>query len=239
MKDITGLTFGSLTAMAPSHAGANYLWYWIYKCKCGNTHTARSNTVAYEAKKGDPEIPSCGCVELIRKTKHGFRKFSTTHPLYKVWNSIKDRCYNTHSPRYQWYGEVGVEMCPEWLNSPEAFINWGIQAGWQKGLHIDKDYLCDLKGIHPHIYSPDTCRFITVKENVGYATNRKNHGSHPNVKISNDGVKDICHKFRNLNFTRRQLSEEYSVSFSTISRILILEGYLSGKERGVDYTAWR
>ena len=67
-------------------------------------------------KKQDPELPSCGCVELARKTKHGYRKAKDTHPTYKIYRGMMDRCYNPNSKGYQWYGAVGVTVCDEWNN---------------------------------------------------------------------------------------------------------------------------
>lgn len=194
-SDLTGLRFGSLTAVKPSHKGLNNTMYWVYQCDCGKEHTARGNTVKYIAnktlKQGITNIPSCGCVELANKTKHGFRTSKDTHPAYKSYRGIIDRCFNSNAPSYKWYGAVGVTVCKEWLDNPKAFVEWSISNGWAEGLHIDKDILCSTKGISPHIYSPETCQWVTPKVNVGFATNRDNFGKHPNVKLSNEDVKEI------------------------------------------------
>lgn len=187
-KDITGQQFGSLIAQEFSHTHERQA-HWKYICKCGNTHVARANTITYQAKKKqDPELPSCGCVELARKTLHGFRKAKDTHPAYKAFRGMLSRCYNPNTPTYQWYGALGVTVCDEWRNSPKAFVEWSIANGWKPGLHIDKDILCKELGISPGIYSPETCQWVTAKVNVGFATNRDNFGSHPNVKLSHEEV---------------------------------------------------
>ena len=222
-KDLTGQQFGSLTALRLAYVGSNYLAYWEYQCACGKLHTARANTVSYITKKStNPLLPSCGCMELKLKTKHGYRCKETTHPLYRVHKGIMDRCYNSKLPNYQWYGAAGVTICDEWKGNPKAFIEWGLANGYKPGLHIDKDILCDANGIHPHIYSPETCQFIPAKTNVGYATDRSNYGSHPNVKLSSKQVGEIIHKYTVDGIKGPTLAKQYNVGTSAIYRILRL-----------------
>lgn len=221
IKDITGQQFGSLIAVELSHIGANRLAYWKYLCKCGNPHIARANTVSHQAKmKQDPELPSCGCVELARKTVHGFRKAKDTHPAYKAYRGMMNRCYNPNTPGYQWYGSLGVTVCDEWKGNPAAFVDWAIQHGWAPGLHIDKDILCKSLGIFPHVYSPKTCQWVTPKENVGFATNRDNYGKHPNVKLSHEEVATILGKYFMENTPQTELAEMFGVTPSTVNRLV-------------------
>lgn len=225
VKDITGQQFGSLKALRFSHV-KNRMAYWEYQCKCGEIHIARANTVTYMAKKAgeDTELPSCGCVELARKTKHGFRKAKDTHPAYRAYRSMMSRCYNSNDPGYEWYGAVGVTVCDEWRGNPKAFVEWALSSGWAPSLHIDKDILCKEKGIFPHVYSPETCQWVTAKENVGFATNRDNFGSHPNIKLSHEDVAEILGLYFSGKVTRyTELAEMYGVSSpSTIQRLINL-----------------
>lgn len=215
-KDITGQTFGSLTAIRFVEV-KNRMAHWEYSCKCGKMHITRANTVTHRSiKKNDPELPSCGCVELVRKTKHGFRTAKDTHPAYKVFRGMLDRCNNPNSPGYKWYGALGVTVCDEWTNNPKAFVEWAIENGFQKGLHIDKDILCDQLGTHPHVYSPDTCQWVTAKVNISYATNRDNFGRHPNVRLSNTDVAEIVHKHFMLDISVNALATQYGVTNSSI-----------------------
>ena len=232
VKDITNQQFGYLTALqfvSSNRQGSR----WLYSCKCGNTLEARSNTVAYESKKGKPNFPSCGCQELAQKTKHGYRKAKDTHPLYSVLKGMKERCYLQTCPVFKWYGAVGVTVCQEWLDDPKAFIEWGLVNGWSKGMHIDKDILCEKLGIRPHVYSPETCQFVTAKENVGFATNRDNFGKHPNVKLSHAQVAEILRLyFSGEQTSMSQLARDYKVHNSSIQRLISLE-----KKRGLRVTS--
>lgn len=189
-QDISGQKFGSLTAVKPNHK-KNSMWYWEFTCDCGKTHIARGNTIKHQASKNIPNVPSCGCVELANKTKHGFRKAKDTHPAYKAYRGMMNRCYNEKDTNYKWYGAVGVTVCDEWKDKPEVFVNWAIDNGWDNGLHIDKDILCAKNGIYPHVYSPTTCQWVIPQVNVSFATNRNNYGKHPNVRLNHKQVIEI------------------------------------------------
>lgn len=223
-KDITGQIFGSLTAVHYDHSNGAGLAFWQYRCKCGNTHIARANTITHQSKLGDPETPSCGCVELARKTKHGFRKAKDTHPAYKAYRGMMSRCYTVNDTGYQWYGALGVTVCEEWKDNPQAFVEWSLKNGWAKRLHIDKDILCASLGIHPHIYSPETCQWVTAKRNVGHATNRTNYGKHPNVKLSQTQVDEILALYFSGEETNQsELARLYGIqSPSSIGRLIKL-----------------
>lgn len=98
-------------------------------------------------------------------------KFSK-HPLYPVWNSIIQRCYNTKRKDYHKYGGKGVTVCDEWRDSPSKFIEWCEKNGWQKGLEVDKDLKSKELGLESPIYSPDTVTFLTQEENTNVANNK-------------------------------------------------------------------
>ena len=221
-KDITNQVFGSLTAIRVMFV-KNRMAHWEFRCKCGKDHVARANTVAHQAKiKNDPELPSCGCVELARKTLHGFRKAKDTHPAYKIYRGMMNRCYNENAAIKKWYLDVGVTVCDEWRGNPKAFVEWAISSGWKPGLHLDKDILSNELGISPPIYSPQTCQWVTPKVNVGYATNRNNYGKHPNVKLSHEEVATLLGKHFLEGIPQTELAEMFGVGASTVNRIVLI-----------------
>ena len=224
IKDITGIKFGSLTAIKVAYV-KNRAAYWEYSCVCGKTHIARANIVTHQAtSKNDPELPSCGCIEVARKTKHGFRKANDTHPAYRAYRGMMSRCYNPNDTGYKWYGALGVTVADCWKDNPEAFVKWSLENGWAKNLHIDKDIKCKAKGIYPHIYSPDTCTWTTAKNNVAEATNRTNYGKYPNVKLSQEEVDEILRLYFSKEITNQsELARMYGVNPGSIGRLIRLE----------------
>ena len=76
------------------------------------------------------------------------------------------RCYDPNCKSYKNYGGKGVSVCDEWLKSPDSFIQWCEENGYDENKVLDKDILCDKLNIYPKIYSPETCIFISQKENM-------------------------------------------------------------------------
>lgn len=223
-KDITNQRFGALTALAPSHRDKNRTIYWKYLCDCGKEYVARGNVITNLHKKyKSKKIPSCGCGNLAIVTKHGHRANGKTHPIYRAFQGMRNRCYVPSNEGYRWYGAVGVTICKEWLDDPEKFFVWAKANGWEKGLHIDKDILCTKLQISPTIYSPETCQWVTPKRNVAQATNRDNFGKHPNVKLSHKDVSEIISKYFNKEFNGVELAKQYGVGTAAIYRLINIE----------------
>lgn len=78
--------------------------------------------------------------------------------LYRRYAHIKERCYNPNSKSFYRYGGRGISICDEWLNNYQAFEDWALSHGFEEGLAIDR---IDNDGD----YSPENCRFVTLKEN--------------------------------------------------------------------------
>lgn len=148
---------------------------WL--CDCGSIVFARIDGI----KSGS--VKSCGCYQRETAgprfskalTKHGMSMpYSEHYKIYLVWNGMISRCYNKNKERYSDWGGRGIEVCEEWRDGPVVFKDWCLQNGYQDGLQIDR--IDNEKG-----YSPENCRFVTVKNN---ALNRRN-----SVIIEYRGVK--------------------------------------------------
>lgn len=49
-------------------------------------------------------------------------KGQTKHPLYAVWNQMRQRCRNSNYRYYNNYGGRGIKVCPRWDISFEWFL---------------------------------------------------------------------------------------------------------------------
>lgn len=76
--------------------------------------------------------------------------------LHKIWLSMRERCYRVNHTYYKNYGGRGIKICDEWQTF-ESFRDWAMSHGYADNLTIDRiDYDGD--------YSPDNCRWSTMKE---------------------------------------------------------------------------
>lgn len=79
---------------------------------------------------------------------------------------MMSRCYNQNDKCFYRYGGRGVYVCIEWKGNYQAFLNWSLANGWEKGLQLDKD----IKG-NGLLYSPATCIWVTHEVNSYYKRN--------------------------------------------------------------------
>jgi hypothetical protein len=111
--------------------------------------------------------------------------------LYSIWGSMKSRCNNSKLSIYKIYGGRGITVCDEWAKDFMNFYNWSMANGYQDNLTIDR--IDNDKG-----YSPDNCRWVTMREQQN---NRKN-----NRKIM----------YENKEYTVSKLSEKLNIPYATL-----------------------
>ena len=158
--DLTDQEFGRLTVMKRAENNKRCQAMWLCECICG------VEKIVWGADLRRGRTKSCGCqnIELFsaRATTHGLAQ----HPLYHTWKSMKARCCDPSSLAYKNYGGRGVTICAEWLDNPEAFIDWAMTNGHEKGLEIDRIN-------NDGNYTPENCHFVTRSENQ--RNTRRNH----------------------------------------------------------------
>lgn len=84
--------------------------------------------------------------------------------LAKIFQDMKQRCFNVNVKAYKRYGARGIAVCKEWLEDPNSFYEWAFEHGYEDTLTIDRINVD--KG-----YSPDNCRWISLAENSKWQRN--------------------------------------------------------------------
>lgn len=150
LRDLSGMRYGRLLIVERAeNQGNRVMWRCI--CECGAEIVTRGENIT------SGRTQSCGCYNRERSsqrhTKHGESKTR----LHLEWRKIKHRCHNENNDRWMDYGGRGIEICPEWRDSFEAFRDWALANGYRDDLTIDR---IDVDGN----YEPGNCRWITNQE---------------------------------------------------------------------------
>lgn len=82
--------------------------FGLYKCQ----HCDKEFEAVISQVKGG-YTKSCGCKKANGNcTKHTL----SSHPLYPIWNIMKQKCNNPKSNHYKNYGGSGIKVCERWLD---------------------------------------------------------------------------------------------------------------------------
>lgn len=151
--NMEGKKFGRLVVLEYSHTGRNKdtLAYWKCKCDCGNTIITSGNAL----RKGNTK--SCGCLQKEKASKaHKIHGMSNSL-LYKIWQTMIQRCENPNREKFKRYGGRGIRVCKAW-HKPSIFIKWALKHGYKEHLTIDRKDTD--KG-----YFPKNCQWLTNSQN--------------------------------------------------------------------------
>lgn len=122
------------------------------KCECGDIDVYVFDNIQSGSTR------SCGCLQkdLLRLHPHRITHGLSKHPLFKIWDGMKGRCYDKKNISYPDYGAKGIKICEEWLKDFKAFYDWCLDNGWEEGLTIDRKR-------NDEDYGPDNCRWVSTK----------------------------------------------------------------------------
>lgn len=155
--DRTNQRYGSLIVIKRVPNNKENKAMWLCECDCGNTVVVPASQLANGQKY------SCGC---LYKGKPILYRRTHKNKLYNQWSGMIYRCTHESASHYERYGERGVSVCKEWIESFESFADWSIANGYSDNLEIDR---IDNNGN----YSPENCRWVSHMENSRNRNTRK------------------------------------------------------------------
>jgi len=176
--------------------------YFHCVCDCGNY----ADFPIYNISR----TRSCGCFRLEmskqRKTHGQSGNAQQRTPAYKAWVRMRDRCYNTKSWRYKYYGGKGVKISDDWQSFENFFRDMGQPA---EGMSLDR--------IDPHgNYEFSNCRWATLQQQAANKTNT--------VFLSIDGEK----------IAMTDAARKYGIKFQTLWARLKKHGWTDRQAVGLD-----
>jgi hypothetical protein len=173
-KDITGQTFGRLTAVERAGSDKRGKVKWLCRCSCGRDHI----TYGTNLRLGHTRM--CRWCAERSNFKHGQCSLKhggwRTMPEYAIWQGMIRRCYTPTNHNYPGYGGRGIKVCDRWRTSFLAFME-------DVGLKPSPRYTIDRFPNQNGNYEPGNVRWATRAE--------QSQNLRSNVLITYNGVTKI------------------------------------------------
>ena len=171
-QNLSGKIFGRLIVKKRVANSLNGHTRWLCQCECGNT------TIVFGSNLRRGQTQSCGCIQK-EVTSNRSKKHGHTIPQskeYKAWCGMIQRCTNPNNTAYGNYGGRGVQVCDQWRNSFETFLE-------DMNNVPTSEYSLDRIDSNGN-YEPSNCRWATRQEQN---SNRSN-----NIIIDGKTLAEVC-----------------------------------------------
>lgn len=127
--DMVGRKFGRLTVITRAGSDKRGEAVWSCVCDCGKPKTTTGNRL----RKG--LAASCGCLSIERTVSMNKTHGKTNSRVYRIWNSMLQRCANQKNLSFKHYGGRGIKVCERWHDFTLFLADMGEPP---QGLSIDR-----------------------------------------------------------------------------------------------------
>lgn len=133
LKDLTGQRFGILTVLRVDETtrGGIGRIKWVVRCDCGVEKSVFAINLNRSEKHARAATKSCGC----RKNSE-WKIHKRINRLYRIWNSMIQRCDNPKCEAYPNYGGRGIKVCVRWYDYRNFHDD--VIEGYADNLTIDR-----------------------------------------------------------------------------------------------------
>lgn len=128
-------------------------------------------------------------------------------PLHRLWLALRNRCNNPKTPDFKYYGGRGVTVCARW----DQFTNFADDVGPHPGKGMTLDRIDTNKGYEPG--------------NVRWATRETQARNRNYCKVDMPTANEIRKRYSQGNIKQTDLADEFGVSQTLISKIILRKAW--------------